>query len=308
MEADGPLTPAQRRVVDDLLARHQPRPSFDPGLADGLRRQLEDELAPLAEVVGERPLRVAKHALTQVHTCEANYLAELDWDGWNLATAQGEVSHRAIQLSVSSPTATTPLELVDHAMATAAEGAGSLAGFLATLPVPARGELRARVANALSTFLECWPPLLASWWPRTELPVRAELCGGRVVLSGKVDLALGRAHGLEARGLFVDLKTGGQYPAHLDDLRFYALVQALRIGVPPFRVATYYLEAATFVAEDVTVETLEIAARRTVDGARKMAELRGGLRPPTVTPCPRCRYCRIRDGCEGAAAWEGEAP
>jgi hypothetical protein len=125
------------------------------------------------------------------------------------------------------------------------------------------------------------------------------------VLSGKIDLCLGRAAGAEARCLFVDLKTGGHYPAHLDDLRFYALVQALRIGVPPFRVASYYLDSATFAFEDVTAETLEIARRRTEDGARKMAELQAGARPAAITPCPRCRYCPIRADCDGARRWDG---
>src|SRR5207248_538329 len=112
---------------------------------------------------------------------------------------------------------TTPLGLVDHAIGDlAADEAGSLSAFLNQLSPPARGELRARATNAVSTFLECWPALPAAWWPRTELPVRTDLCGGRIVLAGKIDLALGHAVGTEARCLFVDLKTGGHYPAHLD--------------------------------------------------------------------------------------------
>ena len=304
MDGDGALTPAQRRVITDLLARDQPRPTFEPELARELRDHMEEVLAPLATHLGDQPLRVSKHALAQVHTCEANYAAEQGWDGWNVATAQGEVTHRAIQLSIADPCETTPMELVDHAVGEmAGDQTGSLGWFLSTLPPPAKGELRARATNAVSTFLECWPPLPASWWPRTELPVRVDLCDGKIVLSGKIDLALGHARGAEARCLFVDLKTGGRYPAHLDDLRFYALIQALRIGVPPFRVASYYLDSASFAAEDVTVETLEIALRRTIDGVRKMAELRAGDRPAAITPCPRCRYCRIRESCEGAQAW-----
>ena len=300
------LTPAQRRVVDDLMARDRPRPTFDPAVAAALRARLEDTLAPLAAGLDD-PLWVSKTALAQVHTCEANYLAERAWNGWSVSMAQGEVAHRAIQLSVAldRDCDTTPLELVDHAMDDlAANEAGSLGGFLATLPPAGRGELRADATNAVSTFLECWPPLPASWWPRTELPVRVELCGGKVVLSGKIDLCLGRAVGREARCLFVDLKTGGHYPSHLDDLRFYALIQTLRIGVPPFRVASYYLDSASFAPEDVTEETLEIAALRTEHGARQMAELQAKARPPAVTPCPRCRYCRIRAECPGAAEWE----
>ena len=296
------LTPAQRRVVDDLLARDQPRPSFDPGLGAALRDRLESALGPFAAGLDDT-LWVSKHALASVHMCEANYLAERPWSGWTVSMAEGEVAHRAIRLSTDDRD-TTPLELVDRAMAqVAADEAGSLGGFVAALPLAGRAELRAQACNAVTTFLECWPPILASWRPRTEFPVRVDLCADRVVLSGKIDLSLGVAHGMEARCLFVDLKTGGHYPAHLDDLRFYALVQTLRTGVPPFRVASYYLDSASFAAEDVTLETLEIAVRRTEDGARKMAELQSQQREAAITPCPRCRYCRIRSECPGALEW-----
>ncbi len=302
----GELTPAQRRVTDELLALGQPRPHFDAGLIAGLRLRLEEELAPLAGALAPDVLWISKHALAQVHACEAHYVAERGPMGeWSVATAEGEVTHRAIQLSVGASAAPSPLELVDHALSElAADSAASLGWFVATLPFTARAELRARAANAVATFLECWPALRAAWWPRTELPVRAELCGGQIVLSGKVDLVLGHAVGTQARCLFVDLKTGSRYPSHLDDLRFYALVQAIRIGVPPFRVASYYLDSASFSSEDVTVDTLEIALRRTLDGARKIVELLAGARSPTVTPGPRCRYCRIRSTCDGARAWE----
>ncbi|MEW6153782.1 MAG: PD-(D/E)XK nuclease family protein [Actinomycetota bacterium] len=303
MDWEAALTPAQRRVVVELMARDQPRPTFDRSLGDELRARLEGSLAPLAESL-DAPLRVSKSALAQVHACESNYLAELDWQGWNGATAEGEVTHRAIQLSVALDGEVPPLELVDHAMAEMeADERSSLGSFLSELAGPSRGDLRGRAATSVSTFLECWPPLRPKWHPRTELPVRVDLCGGRVALSGKIDLVLGQARGSEARCLFVDLKTGGHYPSHLDDLRFYALVQALRIGVPPFRVASYYLESASFAVEDVTDQTLEAALRRTEEGVARLIEVRAGLRPPEVTPCPRCRYCRARDTCPGAAEW-----
>lgn len=307
MELDVALTAAQRRVAIDLMARDQPRPTFDRSLAADIRTRLEDVLRPLASELAE-VVWVSKNGLAQVHACEANYLAEQAWRGWNAAAAEGEVTHRAIQLSVSLDGDTTPLELVDHALGhLVADEAGTLGQFLQTLTPPARGELRARAANAVAGFLECWPPLRASWWPRTELPVRTDLCGGKIVLAGKVDLSLGRAVGEEARCLFVDLKTGGRYPSHLDDLRFYALIQTLRIGVPPFRVASYYLDSASFAAEDVTVDTLETALRRTVDGVRKMIEVRTRARDAQVTPCPRCRYCPARSACDGARIWDEDS-
>ncbi|MGH9223796.1 MAG: PD-(D/E)XK nuclease family protein [Acidimicrobiales bacterium] len=304
MDSEEALTPAQRRVTDDLMARDQPRPQFDRSLGDDLRAHLEATLAPLTEALDE-PIHVSKNALSAVHMCEANYLAELDWSGWNAANAEGVVTHRAVQLSITLGDGTPPLLLVDHAIEELmADEASQLGSFLHTIPPPSRAELRGRAGNAVATFLECWPPIKSSWYPRTELPVRVDLCDGRIVLRGKIDLALGRARGDEARCLFVDLKTGNHYSSHLDDLRFYALIQAIRIGVPPYRVASYYLESAGFAAEDVTEETLEIALHRTEAGVTKMIELRAKQREAAVTPCPRCRYCRLRTTCDGARQWE----
>ena len=58
--------------------------------------------------------------------------------------------------------------------------------------------------------------------------------------SARPDLAFGRPTGPDARSLLIDFKTGGRHGAHVDDLRFYALVFTLRWGVPPWRVATFY--------------------------------------------------------------------
>ncbi|HVF31466.1 MAG TPA: hypothetical protein VM933_00405, partial [Acidimicrobiales bacterium] len=87
------------------------------------------------------------------------------------------------------------------------------------------------------------------------------------------------------------------------DLRYYALLETLRSRVPPFRVASYDLEAARWQAEDVTAELLFVAAHRVVDGVTKLAELRLGRRAPTTTPGPSCSYCRRRDTCPGAPEW-----
>ena len=59
------------------------------------------------------------------------------------------------------------------------------------------------------------------------MPVKAELLGGALVLSGRIDLVLGLPDQLEptrATRLAVDLKSGGAYPEFAEDKRFYALV------------------------------------------------------------------------------------
>ena len=303
------LTPAQNRVVVDLMALGQPRPRFDPDLAAALRARLGQALAPVADALGDDQLWVTKHDLGQVHTCEGHYRAEQDTFGWNARTAAGTVVHKALELSVSASGQPLPLDLIDHAIDTLAadDRSRSPGPWLASAPQLELAELRARANEVVSKFLECWPPLPPAWSPRTETGIGAYLCADRIVLWGKVDLALGRAAGTEARVLLVDLKTGRSHTSHLDDLRFYALIQTLRVGVPPFRVASYYLDTATFHADDVTDDILETGVRRVVDGVKRIARLRDPAEVAALSPGPACGYCAAADGCEAAAAYRAEA-
>jgi hypothetical protein len=288
-------------VVDELLAFGDARPRFGPDVAAGLRRGVEEALAPVAAAMA-RPLRVGKHDLSSVHTCEAYWRAEKDSFAWAPRNAYGAVAHRALRLSISMKHEPAPLDLVDMAIdACVADDRGAgLGGYLVAASDLDRAELRAQANDVVVQFLECFPPLLREWRPRTDTPVLVNLCAERISLRGKPDLAFGQARGSEAGVLIVDLKTGRSYPHHFDDLRFYALLQTLKVGVPPYRVASYYLDSATFHHEDVTVATLEIAAGRTVDGVRKIARLLRGD-PAAITAGPACRWCRLRDDCEGPA-------
>ena len=135
-------------------------------------------------------------------------------------------------------------------------------------------------------FLECFPPLEARWRPVTESRLRADLCDDRVVLSGKVDLTVGRADGLRAGKVLLDLKTGGFAPRHRDDLRFYALIETLRIGVPPRLLASYYLDGGRLHDEAVTEDVLRSALERVVQGAEAIVAARA--------PGPRARAAARR--------------
>jgi len=175
----------------------------------------------------------------------------------------------------------------------------SLGPYLAGASRLEMAELRASANDVVVQFLECFPPLRREWRPRTDTPILVKLCADRITLRGKPDLAFGQARGSESGVLILDLKTGWSYPHHFDDLRFYALLQTLKVGVPPYRVASYYLDSATFHHEDVTPATLEIAAGRTVDGVRKIVRLLDAAEPAAITPGRTCRWCRLRDDCDG---------
>ena len=287
-------------MVDELLAFHQPRPRFPPALAHSLRRRMEEALAPVAAGL-ERPLRTGKQGLANVHTCEAYYRAEKDAFAWAPRNAYGTVAHRALRLSMASGADPAPLDLVDMAIGAfaAEEEVDGLGAWLRAAAPLELAELRAQANDVVVLFQECFPALRREWRPRTDTPIVVSLCDDMIALRGRPDLAFGQASGEQAGVVIVDLKTGGSYGSHLDDLRFYALLQALKTGVPPYRVATYYLDSATFHAEDVTAATLELAARRTVDGVRKIARLLEPGAPAAISPGRACRWCSRRDDCEG---------
>lgn len=298
------LNPAQQEVLDVLGEPRARRRSFDAGLRTELRAELEAGLAPLAEALGppgERPaLYLSKHTVASVHGCEVRFVHEdaVGFPGWSVPTARGTVAHKAIELSVHLRGAPAPLELVDKAITRLAEGDRSLADWLGGLGDTERAELRAEANDRVAKFLECWPPLRTRWRPVTESRLSLDLCDGRVALRGKVDLVLGQPRGTIAGKVLVDLKTGGFAPVHVDDLRFYALIETLRLGVPPRRLATYYLDSGRFMCEDVTEAVLLSAAARLVDGARHVVALRAGSRPALARVGPTCRWCPLLDGCD----------
>jgi hypothetical protein len=317
--ARDPLNPAQHDVLAVLGASRESWPTFRPELRDELLAALDAELGPITDrlpAAGDKSpsgaaLWLSKHVLSDVLGCEARFLHDdaAGFPGWSVPLARGTVAHKAIELSIHMRTDPEPTVLVDEALARLADAESPLADWLQRRPETERAELRAAVSDLVAKFLETWPRLKPAWWPVTESTWRAELAGGRVVLIGRADLTLQRAEGNVARKIVVDLKTGGFAPHHLDDLRFYALIETLRLGTPPRLVASYYLDSGRFVPEKVTEAGLWSAAARVVGAADRLVELRAGRVEPVYRPGPACRWCPLVDGCEAAtsvsAAGEG---
>jgi hypothetical protein len=297
--------PAQAEVLAVLGARPHERPAFDPRLRTELRQGLERRLAPVAERVPDgQTLWVSKHLLSSVHGCEGLFLAQDEEEfAWTPQTARGTVAHKAIELSVHWQGDPVPAELVDESIALLINGTDRLGEFLGGLRQAERAELRSEAVERTTMFLECFPPLKAAWRPVTESRLRVDLCGDRVRLQGKVDLALGRSEGTRAGKVLIDLKTGGFAPSHHDDLRFYALLETLGRGVPPRLLASYYLDGGSLREELVTEDLLRAALERAVQGAGAIVDLRRGLREPEVRVGPACSWCVVRDTCAEGTAW-----
>lgn len=300
-------TPTQARVTAELFDRGGRRPCFDPLVGTRLRDLLEERLGP---VVADRqptdPLFLSKRALAQVHTCEGWFITERAVRfAWSAAAARGTVAHKAVELALTLRHCPAPLILVELAIERLIESTDrGIRAWLLDAPAAEIAEVRGAAADWVTKFQDTFPSPQRGWRPRLESSLTVELCGGRVVLRGKVDLALGRADGTTARVLIVDFKTGRPQPVHAEDLRFYALLETIRVGVPPYRLATFSLDSGTWVHEDVDEGVLLAAARRTVDAAHKLATLEEG-RPPALRPGPACRWCPGAGDCPAAMAAPG---
>ena len=126
------------------------------------------------------------------------------------------------------------------------------------------------------------------------------------MLHGRLDLTLGGPSDTTAGRVILELKTGRPTAQHLDDLRFYALLETLVTGVPPLLLASFYVDEGRVHTERVDEPLLEAAMRRTIDGIRRLVDLRQGHATARRVPGPPYRWCPISDDCEPGAQWLGE--
>ena len=297
------LNDAQTELLERLRAPEGDRPVAREELRDELRHYLHRGLEPIVDDIDDRYF-VSKRLLAMAAGCERYFLAEDSAEFvWQPAIAKGAIAHKAIELSIGADPVPNPLELTDRAMTSAIREGRGVGEWLATADDAERDEVRSLANTAVSMFFETWPPLRRSWTPAAEVPIRLDLHDGRIRLSGKVDLTLGRHHGRGMGKVVIDLKTGGPHHSHRDDLRFYALVETARTGTPPRLLATSYLDDGSVETEAVTEDILVAAADRTIDCAIAAHELRGGRREPRLRPATPCNWCPERADCDEGRAF-----
>jgi PD-(D/E)XK nuclease superfamily len=300
------LTPLQQRTLDALRRGSEPL-VFDAAFVEALITDVTDEFATFGErLTGHADLWLGKHGISSVLGCEVQHLAGDEFE-WKPATAAGKVAHRAIQLMLHWRGEPVPVDLVDDALARLVDEDTSLADWIARLTPADEADLRGLAVERVTKFSECFPPLDKRSTPVTEARVQWPT-SGPIVLSGRVDLVIGKVVGAESRKVIVDFKTGRAALHHREDLRFYALLETLRTRVPPRKLASFYLDAGEAHVEDVTEAVLLTAARRTLDAVHAMIELTVEDRPPVKRPVPPCRWCPLGDGtcAEGAAFLGGD--
>ncbi|MCC7078276.1 MAG: PD-(D/E)XK nuclease family protein [Acidimicrobiia bacterium] len=300
------LNPCQQSVLSDLIDYGGERQVFDPGLAAGLRRELEDALVDLAHsYTARQPFVISKSRLSHVSTCEGLFLGRArDVFEMTRPMAVGILTHKAVErLMVDPRRHRHPRSVARHVIEIATSDDDTLGTWLDGLDPEETAEIAGQVSNLATDFVAQWPPVDAGWFPRVESRAAAVLCADRVKLAARYDLALGKPHGMQARTLIVDLKTGTAGYTHLGEVRFYALIETLRHGVPPYRVALHSLETGGHHAEVVTEEMLFATTNWVAEGARAMHEVTTALRDPELSPGPACTWCPVRETCEPGQDW-----
>lgn len=294
------LTPLQNKTLG--LLRRAPDPVvFDQAFVASIRSDVDEAFAEFAERLGTTTLFLSKHRVTSVLGCEVQHLLPDDFS-WSPAIAGGQVAHRAIQLGINWRGDPVPADLVDEAIARLSDEDSSLGEWIERLGEGDRADLTGFAVDKVIKFFECFPPLDRRAAPTTESSVRWPI-EGPIVLSGKVDLTIGRPAGAESRKVIIDLKTGWVSPKHREDLRFYALVETLRTGVPPRKLASFYLDAGEPVVEDVDERVLLTATRRTLDAVHAEIELQVEGRPPVKRPGVSCKWCAVASECDEGQAY-----
>ncbi len=289
------LTPAQESTLD-LLRRSGDALVFSEAFVKELREEALETFAHFADRLDGDTIFVTKHTLAGVFGCEAQFLAPDEFE-WTPARARGQVSHRAIQLLINWRGEPEPGELVDEAIARLVNEEKGLTPWLESLGQGDLADLRAMSSDHVTKFMECFPPLDARSRPVTESSTQWPV-DGPILLRGRADLTMGKPFERESRKLIVDLKTGRVIARHREDLRFYAIVETLSRQVPPRKLASFYLDAAQPIVEDVTESLLRSTLRRTLDGVNALIELKVEGRPPSKSPGASCRWCPLAVGCD----------
>jgi hypothetical protein len=269
--ADGRPTRLSPMPGTDVLALlrgdSSRRPLVDPGLSGGLRDWLEDGICSLASKL-TAPLVLNKGTLRDAMAGRS--------DRTNVG---GQPVNHSMALGAMMDVLFRQLVTIGRIEDPIKDGIGALridprrceiVDFVNGLTGREQAEFKEELQAQTATLLNRWPQLSPAWLPRTQERIAIPLAGGDVVLVGVVDLIVGAPSAGRASVGLIELKSGRARIEDRDDLRFYALLETLRSGAPPFRVATFYTRTGQVDAEDIDDETLISSVRRVLTAIERI--------------------------------------
>ncbi len=229
------------------------RPRFDPGLAGGLRAWLEDAAYDVTAARGEHapPLFLGPRQL----------LGSLDEPGGGGSTDRlllARLVHALLRQLVHTGEIHDPL--ADALDAARAAGDGDDVRRIEELPAAGRTALAETLARHARNLTALVPRFAPGWMPRTNDRVAIPLAGGRIVLHGMFDLVVGLPQPRTASVCALGLSTGGPWAVARRSLHYLSLLETLRSGAPPFRLALLESDSGRYGVEDVREEHLRAIA------------------------------------------------
>ncbi len=243
-------------LLSELRGSTTLRNHTDLGLAGGLRSWLEDachELLP-----DNAPLQViTKASIVRSHL-------PIEREGvLTFEFLRGVLVSSVFRLHLQLGPSDTPFLDAMSALEADVRQGGIVAAIRALSPGDL-ADLQRDVHLHAKNFGDRWPLLQAAWLPRTGIGMSVPLAGGRVVLRGWADVMIGAPRHDVASVCLVSIRSTPLHPLQREELHFTALVETLRSGIPPFRLASYSTLTGEIAAEPVTDELLKGAVHKTI--------------------------------------------
>lgn len=240
-------------LIERLRGGRGVRPMVDPNLAGGVRAWLEDGLHERFGAQWRGTLRLS-----------SSDVAPAAGASGALPVLRGALVAQLVALHVAGVTIDGAFHVAIEAMRSSGQEDQRL-GELARLDEDDLAKLRVEVAAHDQVLRSSLHELPTRWSPRCGVRLGLALAGGRVHCTGRVDLALGARGGSHASTCLVDVTTSPLDVRHETLCRYLALLETLRTGEQPLRVAVLSTAEASCLVEDVDAGLLADAVTDVLD-------------------------------------------
>ena len=262
-------TPAQARVVEEVLGWAQPRPLIPAGLVAALRggfgEAFDDAFGDAVGEAGAGP--VADPTRRRAVPVRALLADPTSGDPGSIAhdrdTLRGILLTRSFARDVELGHLGAPEVMVatvaDEVAAERPADPGSASLWWNAAPRSVRDDIVAEVVDVVADLRSLWPPLTAAGLSiAVRRQLRAPVGDDALLLTARPDLVLDSPRRDErARSLVVVTRSGMPRPPEDRALvRATALVQTLADGRPPFRWVVLHLTDGRLESEDLQPEVL----------------------------------------------------